>query len=515
MHGGKVTERPAYGILLHRGQRMDQPLKQYAWYLAATVILLANVAIVRAYSGDLKPQPILNQLDVLRSQLDFAEQTNATVQLELDEARSLIRNDSWLNAQRAAEITVLVQEVLADSSNRRSLQGDNAMMGWSDSDGFYMSSSDGRFRLNIGGMIQTQGMARWVGVDTVGGSSYDQWRYGFGVSRSQLMFGGNVFGKGLEYYIEMGWGRGDEYNLTGQSGFMTTRLWDAWVKFRPTSNIELKIGQFMLPFTRESLVRPQHQLAVVPSVIDFRMGMERTAAIQLDWSSENERFSLAISNGSPALFHAPLWGAFDPIPPWPALEKDTLYAVSMRHEWKLLGDWEQFNQFTSPPGSERGVMIGIAGHRQMTEEDPTSSFAVDSTFWGIAGDISLQYDGASLFASVFYHRIKDLLASEGNSRMDIHGFVAQGSTYITNQTELYARWENGQPDGPGQFATDLQIVTVGLNHYINGQDMKISADIGFDFGSVTSFLVNDQTGWQLDTHRRNQAVFRSQLQLMF
>jgi hypothetical protein len=160
-------------------------------------------------------------------------------------------------------------------------------------------------------------------------------------------------------------------------------------------------------------------------------------------------------------------------------------------------------------------MIGIAGHRQMTEEDPTSSFAVDSTFWGIAGDISLQYDGASLFASVFYHRIKDLLASGGNSRMDIHGFVAQGSTYITNQTELYARWENGQPDGPGQFATDLQIVTVGLNHYINGQDMKISADIGFDFGSVTSFLVNDQTGWQLDTHRRNQAVFRSQLQLMF
>ena len=108
-------------------------------------------------------------------------------------------------------------------------------------------------------MIQTQGMARWVGVDTVGGSSYDQWRYGFGVSRSQLMFGGNVFGKGLEYYIEMGWGRGDEYNLTGQSGFMTARLWDAWVKFRPTSNIELKIGQFMLPFTRESLVRPQHQ----------------------------------------------------------------------------------------------------------------------------------------------------------------------------------------------------------------------------------------------------------------
>jgi len=515
MHGEKVTDRPAYGILLHRGQWMDQPLKQYAWYLAATVILLANVAIVRAYSGDLKPQPILNQLDVLRSQLDFAEQTNATVQLELDEARSLIRNDSWLNAQRAAEITVLVQEVLADSSNRRSLQGDNAMMGWSDSDGFYMSSSDGRFRLNIGGMIQTQGMARWVGVNEAGDSSYDQWRYGFGVSRSQLMFGGNVFGKGLEYYIEMGWGRGDEYNLTGQSGFMTARLWDAWVKFRPTSNVELKIGQFMLPFTRESLVRPQHQLAVVPSVIDFRMGMERTAAIQLDWSSENERFSLAISNGSPALFHAPVWGAFDPIPPWPALEKDTLYAVSMRHEWKLLGNWEQFKQFTSPPGSERGVMIGVAGHRQNTEHDAPVSVGgfPEGVFWGVTGDVTLQYDGASLFASVIYERVTDF--APALPRINLFAYILQGSTYVTNQTELFARYEAGGPDDETAGGDKLQILTVGVNHYVDGQDMKFTADVGFSFGEISQYMANTETGWIVDLERRNQVVLRTQIQLLF
>jgi hypothetical protein len=185
----------------------------------------------------------------------------------------------------------------------------------------------------------------------------------------------------------------------------------------------------------------------------------------------------------------------------------------MRHEWKLLGDWAQFKQFTSPPGSERGVLLGLAGHRQLAEEDATVSVNPDSVFWGVTGDVSLQYDGASLFASAFYHRITGLINS--NLKMDIHGFVVQGSTYLTNQTEMYARWQTGQPDGPHQFATDMQIVTVGVNHYLNGQDVKLSADIGFDFGEITSFMQNDQTGWQLDNHRRDQAVFRSQLQLMF
>ena len=61
----------------------------------------------------------------------------------------------------------------------------------------------------------------------------------------------------------------------------------------------------------------------------------------------------------------------------------------------------------------------------------------------------------------------------------------------------------------------MELVTVGFNHYVDGQDLKISADIGFDFGEVTQFMTNDITGWEYDSHRRDQAVFRSQLQLMF
>jgi len=277
---------------------------------------------------------------------------------------------------------------------------------------------------------------------------------------------------------------------------------------RLSDDISIKAGIFTLPFTRESLVSPQNQLVLEKSLVDHRYGIGPSQGVELTWASQDRRFFLAFTDGS----HAIIQG-LDP-PPFAAVNKDTAYAVTMRHEWKLLGDWEQFRQFTSPPGSERGILLGLAGHRQLTEADDSLLIPnPNSVFWGIAGDISLQYDGASLFASAFYHRVTGFIPV--NQRMDIHGFVVQGSTYLTNQTELYARWETGQPDGPGHLATGMQIVTVGVNHYVNGQDIKLSADIGFDFGEVTSFMQNDQTGWQLDDHRRDQAVFRSQLQLMF
>ena len=170
---------------------------------------------------------------------------------------------------------------------------------------------------------------------------------------------------------------------------MNFRMWDAWLKFRLTSEAGLKIGQFNLPFTRETLVRPSHQLAIEKSNIDYRMGLGNSTGVEFDWANHNRRFLFAVSNGSGALFHA--FDSVDPVAPLAAFTEDTLYAITMRYEWKLLGDWDQFKQFTSPPGSERGLLIGLAGHRQNEEREfslDTGGFP-DGAFWGVTGDISL------------------------------------------------------------------------------------------------------------------------------
>ncbi len=495
---------------------MDQDTKQWIATLFTTRNVIAVVAVLifvpQNFGKDFSI-PVSSQLEALNQQLSIAESANNSIRMELEEAKANLNNDQWMNEERAASIALLIEDVLADSDTRKNLQGNGAMMGWSD--GFHLTSSDSQFSLQIGGLIQSHTMARWLGVNTVGKESYDQWRWGFGMSRAQLSFGGNAFGQGLEYYFEMGWGRADPYNLTGGGKFMSPRMWEAWVKFNLNSELDIKIGQFNLPFTREALVRAPYQLAVFPTVIEYRMGLESTAAVEFDWTTKDKKFALAISNGSPAIFHAPFWGAFDPIPPWSALERDTLYSVTMRHEWKILGDWEQFNQFTSPPGSERGIMIGLAGHRQNTEVDFPFSIGglPEGEFWGVTGDLTMQFDGASLFASIIYERLTDF--APALPRINFLSFVVQGSTYITNQSEVFARWESGGPDEEEAGGDRLQILTVGMNHYLDGQDMKITADLGFSFGEVSQFMANAETGWIGDLERRDQVVFRTQLQLMF
>jgi hypothetical protein len=54
-----------------------------------------------------------------------------------------------------------------------------------------------------------------------------------------------------------------------------------------------------------------------------------------------------------------------------------------------------------------------------------------------------------------------------------------------------------------------------MNHYLDGQDLKITADVGFSFGEVSVLMDNPETGWVTDSERRNQMIFRTQLQLMF
>lgn len=56
---------------------------------------------------------------------------------------------------------------------------------------------------------------------------------------------------------------------------------------------------------------------------------------------------------------------------------------------------------------------------------------------------------------------------------------------------------------------------LGFNHYLDGQDLKFSADIGFSFGEVSQVMANSITGWAVDTTRRDQAILRTQLQLMY
>jgi len=450
------------------------------------------------------------QLDEMRRQLDAVQTETTQMRETLDELKA--EDLDWLSQKRADDIRELVQDILSDADSRNSLVGDGLLGGWSD--GFFLASSDGRFQLKIGGLIQERFVQNYLRSDTT-----DRWRGGIETTRMRLNFSGHIFDRDTTFLVQAGYGYLDPNSILPNTR-IADRLWDAWVKFKLSENWSAKIGVFMLPFTRESLVSDQYQLAVDHSLIDYRLGLGRSQGIELTWvPNDTTRVFLSTSSGSPTLRGVNISGT-NPTPPWAALSEDTDWSATARAEFLLEGSWSQFNQFTSPIGSEQGMMWGVAVHGQKAERLGRGNGKQDQ--YGITSDISIHSDGMTFFASGVFHNQKNASSSVPNG--DWLGYVVQASTYMTDTTEYFIRYASGGVIQDSLGNNDVHILTNGINWYLDGQGLKITSDLGISFGEISvgqggsdspPGMANQMVGWRPSTNQNAEWLFRTQLQLAF
>ena len=488
--------------------------------LLALFLAVASSQVAKgeaAVSAELSPEftgITAADLDDIRKELEKVKNQNERMRDEIDVLRAETQQD-WMTEQRAEEIKELVQDVLADADTRASLMGNGLMAGWSD--GFFLASADGRFRLNIGALMQVRFLANILNGTDGEVRDSDKTRYGFGNTTTRFNLGGHVFSD-TQFFMEMGFGRLDPYGFSDDPQQFGTRLYEGWIKQRLTENIAVKAGVFKLPFTREFLVYEGLQLAVDRSLIDWRFGLGRSQGVQLDTALGPVRTQVAFTNGSTALFSI---RNREQVPPYAAYRPDTEWAFTGRLEWLLAGEWEQFRQFTSPSHEEFGLMLGVAGTGQSQERD-RSTDNPKNKLYGLTADVSADFGGASLFASMIWERQMD--PGGDIDSLDYWGLVAQGSMYVDPKWEIYARYEMGgpfnqvlnDPEGTGLDTQGVSILTVGFNWYLDGQDVKLTTDFGVSFDPITGFMTVDQTGWRTDPDNHHaQFLIRSQLQLMF
>jgi hypothetical protein len=210
-------------------------------------------------------------------------------------------------------------------------------------------------------------------------------------------------------------------------------------------------------------------------------------------------------------------------------------------EWKLAGRWSQFNSMTSPPGDEFAFMIGVAGLAQ--SGDPDTGTAPNNNqpndWYAVTMDASAMYGGATLFGSFTYSSMSSGSAFifGGNGfgaptvfdigSNDAWGAVLQASYYLVPKWEVFGRMEVGSVDIPGlaRLTTPagapsldrgnlFSVLTVGLNWYIDGEDLKWTSDVGFAFDSVDGVWANQSSGWRA-AREQSEVVFRMQLQMAF
>ena len=495
--------------------------------IAAGLCAAAAIAAPAGASGDGDVTISAEELRTLMDKVDRLESSNAAISAELYEIRASGQEDR-MTLRRSDELRAIVEDVLADTQSRASLLGNGQMAGW---DGhFFLQSPDDRFRIQLDGQVQ----ARFVANRQTNNPNIQTYRRGFELTRTRIGFGGHIFTRDLEYYIRPETTR----NLTaipGNIGFI--RLQDAWFRYRFNDNWALKVGQMKLPYSREGLVSSKYQMGVERSHVNEAMGLGRSQGVQLEWTNGPRRFNIMLSDGAQdkygvGLLNPPQVNApySDPLndPALSPFGSSVEFAITARYEEVLAGDPEQFMDFTSAPGDDFAMLVGIAAHYQTSESrgvNVSQSFPVfnpsirdEVPYFAGTADVSLEWGGASAFASASFAQIdRD---DQIREQTEFFGVVIQGAMYLSPRLEWYARYEYGKTDfsGTAQTIPDMNVVMTGFNWYLDGHDVKWSNDLGYGITEIAVPFSDDLVGTRPDPITDAdppQIFFRSQFQLLF
>ena len=425
--------------------------------------------------------------------------------------------ENWLTEQRADQIRGVVQDVLADAETRSSLQSTGANAGYDN--GFFISSADGNFTLKINGLVQF----RWIFNGSTGGGGtsglrddkyHDSW--GFEVRRARVDFSGTL-AQDWKYMFQIQYGSPFGQSATSlggvgaAAGFGDINVLEAYlerdVELAGTS-FSLRGGQFKAPFLREWLVDDSDQLAVERSLLSWYFFQGYSTGLQLGYESDMFRAAVAYTNGlnTPAQIFGQ--GSYDTS--W--VSNPTRYSFAGRLDVKLSGNWADFDNFSSRPGTEAGIMVGLAGFYQSYNDSLAAGAANGQNVGGATADITGNFGGASIFAAFVWENNN---SNMGNSNP--WGFSVQGGYFLpgTDDMELYARYAYANADTTGIESTKLNVATVGLNYFVSS-NVKFTADFAWSFNDLgTDFGNATTTGFQPASGIGSQYAIRTQLQLTF
>ena len=490
-------------------------------------------------------------IEALLAEVHDVRTRNAELTARLD-----AQDTAWLDASRTEEIRAVVQDVLADSRHRTSLQDSGAMAGYTSGKGFMIASQDGDFTMGINGQLQV----RWALNDNPSRQDYvpadyvragaglpsnatgNRTGWGFSVRRAKIGFRGTMFDKAWSWRIH-----GAFSSSSGDFSFE-----DAWIRHSNGEGLELTIGQFKVPFLRESLVSSRYQLAVDRSVVNSFFSMNRGVGVDVRY--RDDAFSLRgyYGNGGTTAIDTSVLNTS-------SADNPTQYAFAGRMEYKLSGDWDQFKTLTGGLDQETGVMLGVAGMAQSYQGsisadgsfglpallDPAlmGDLSLDgSTVYGVTADVSAKFDNLSLFGAVVWQQYD--VSGQGNpfgnpaartdyelSTVNPWGVVLQGGYSMTESWELFTRYAWSDSDlSSYTFSTaaplnDVEVplvsstwsvLTIGSNHFIN-ENTKLTLDWSINLDDTFLGLSQNQLqslGWG-SANASGQWLFRAQLQLLF
>jgi len=404
------------------------------------------------------------------------------------------------------EVRAIVSEMMQDAETRSSLlQG--GVTGGHDGK-FFLASSNGDFRLNVGGFTQFRYFANFRDDN----STDNEFEPGFQMARVRLEFSGHVVNPNLKFFISSEFSDSDnDSNSTGNF-----ELKDAYVDYSFGQGWGVWAGQGKLPFLKEELISDTKQMAVERGFVNGAFTLGRSQGVGISYVGEAWSMHTMFSDGPNALntdFGNGMQNGTN------TAESD--YSLGARFEFKFAGkDLSEFKEFTSKPDSDFAALLGIAANHSASA-DTAAAGDTDTQYSTLTADFTLKTAGLSFYVAGVVG-LTDQRAAGADTDFTDYGIVAQ-IAYRFGQWEPFARYDGLFYDSDRALTEDTQnFITIGVNDYLAGQAAKLTLDAVFvgDDVTLTGVAPGAGSGFSqsqglLPSADDGQIAIRAQFQLMF
>jgi len=434
--------------------------------------------------------------------------TYAAEPSQADQISALEAKVAALEAKQASnskDVAATIDSVLRDAEQRSQLLQNMGDMGAGYDNGFYIRSGEG-WVMRPGVFFQFRNVTNWA-EDSKHAGEDNSIENGFEVTRLRLELEGTAFTKDLEYCFV--W-ESDAPNDNSMS------LLDAYVRYMFADEWGVRAGQYKAITTHEFLTSEKRQLLVERSMVDALIGgasYNRVQGASLIYGGYNKDNPLSAE----VSFHdGPNSGNTDfrksnnnPLNP---TENGSDFGLGGRAEYKVMGDWRDYRDFTGMGNKSDLLVIGGGADWSQFGDGNLYLLTLDGQWENSAG---LGIYAAGLIS----YKDDDFFGPGGDNSTD-WGFVAQIGYMLNPSWELAGRISYTHYDAEqvvGVVSEDsFWEFTVGVNYYLGnngsaGHRAKISLDVSYlPDGSPRNLGFQD---YQINDGN-DEVVIRGQFQLL-
>lgn len=308
----------------------------------------------------------------------------------------------------------------------------------------------------------------------------------------RLVTQGHLLGPELRYQVQFAFGPGD-FDASSP-----TPLFDAWIEYGLSRDVQIKAGQYFVPFDRARTIREFSLQFVDRQLIVNELNLDRDVGVSAssqDLFGQDGKLNYALGifggsgrnrvGGEPLGF---LYMGRIGFRPFGQFDDDSEGDIQRLPKPRLaLGAALAYNQNTPRARSTTGANFTLGGF----------------DYIHAASDLVFKYKGFSVLSEVLYRAatedVHEQVNKDGTTTQEFSrsgwGYLVQAGMMVSQKVELTARWNELQ----AQESTDPSLVSfvndqgkevgAGVNVYFNGHALKVQADYATRFNEEIAFQV--------------------------